>query len=104
MGVSKHTLKAGNGKDYPKKGDSVTIEYTGNLYDNAVGASNHYRGTEYVQFLLNVPHVLDVSLVRFDSSKNRGPFKTAIGVGTVIKGMARTSCDIGATEECGRMG
>ena len=33
MGVSKAILKEGNGKDYPKKGDHVTIEYTGNLYD-----------------------------------------------------------------------
>lgn len=35
MGVEKELLKAGNGKDYPTKGDEVTIEYTGNLYDES---------------------------------------------------------------------
>lgn len=43
MGVTRKVLKEGNGKDKPKTGDTVTIDYTGNFYDeNAVG--NHYRG------------------------------------------------------------
>ncbi|MCJ1302922.1 hypothetical protein MMC08_005727 [Hypocenomyce scalaris] len=67
MGVTRKVLKEGNGTDRPKKGDEVTIEYTGNLYDEAQ-ASNNYRG-KY-----------------FDSSKGRGDFQTKIGVGKVIRG------------------
>ena len=33
MGVTKTVLEPGNGIDTPNKGDRVTIEYTGNLYD-----------------------------------------------------------------------
>ena len=41
MGVEKKVLQPGNGVDYPKKGDTVTIEYTGNLYDpNAASGDN----------------------------------------------------------------
>ncbi|KAL9021164.1 MAG: hypothetical protein Q9185_001565 [Variospora sp. 1 TL-2023] len=69
MGVTKKVLKEGNGTDKPKAGDQVTIEYTGNLYDEAK-ADNDYRGTQ------------------FDSSVGRGDFKTPIGVGRVIRGMA----------------
>ncbi|KAI9001739.1 hypothetical protein BC832DRAFT_562565 [Gaertneriomyces semiglobifer] len=55
----KEVLTPGDGTTYPKKGDTVTIHYTGLLDD----------GTE------------------FDSSVKRGePFKTAIGVGRVIPG------------------
>ena len=43
MGVTRKLLKAGNGTDKPKKGDEVTIEYTGNLYDEK-RADNDYRG------------------------------------------------------------
>ncbi|KAK0511623.1 hypothetical protein JMJ35_006196 [Cladonia borealis] len=68
MGVTKEVIKQGNGQDYPSKGDKVTIEYTGNLYDGAAGKDNHHRGKQ------------------FDSSKGRGDFETAIGVGKVIKG------------------
>ncbi|KAI4116489.1 MAG: hypothetical protein LQ345_003105 [Seirophora villosa] len=69
MGVTKKVLKEGNGTDKPKKGDEVTIEYTGNLYDEA-NADNDYRGKQ------------------FDSSVGRGDFKTPIGVGRVIRGTA----------------
>lgn len=47
MGVTKKVLKEGNGTDKPKKGDEVTIEYTGNLYDDA-NADNDYRGKQSV--------------------------------------------------------
>lgn len=67
MGVHKEILNAGNGVDYPNKGDDVTIEYTGNLYDETQ-ASNNYRGNQ------------------FDSSVGRGDFQTRIGVGQVIRG------------------
>ena len=43
MGVTRKVLKQGNGTDKPKKGDEVTIEYTGNLYDEK-HADNDYRG------------------------------------------------------------
>ena len=46
MGFEKKLYKDGNGKDFPKKGDMVTIEYTGNLYDEAAGASKDYRGQQ----------------------------------------------------------
>lgn len=45
MGVEKKVLKEGNGKDKPNKGDEVTIEYTGNLYDEDQ-AGNDYRGEQ----------------------------------------------------------
>jgi FK506-binding protein 1 len=65
MGVQKTLISAGNGVDKPKKGDSITMEYTGNLYDaNAPGGKGK----------------------QFDSSVGRGDFKTNIGVGQLIKG------------------
>lgn len=33
MGVDKKIIKAGNGVDFPKENDEVTMEYTGYLYD-----------------------------------------------------------------------
>ena len=33
MGVTIDVLRPGNGRDKPKEGDVVTIEYTGHLYD-----------------------------------------------------------------------
>ena len=35
MGVEKTLRSEGNGKDYPEKGDTVTMEYTGWLYDTS---------------------------------------------------------------------
>ncbi|KAL2361067.1 FK506-binding protein 2B [Blastomyces dermatitidis] len=72
MGVTKTILKAGNGVDKPKTGDDVVIDYTGCLYDPAA-ADKHYMGDE------------------FDSSKDRGEFKTAIGIGKVIRGICAIS-------------
>ncbi|MCJ1306999.1 FK506-binding protein 2B [Agyrium rufum] len=68
MGVTRKVIKSGNGVDKPKSGDTVTIAYTGNLYDESKGENNDFRGKE------------------FDSSRNRGDFETEIGVGRVIKG------------------
>jgi FK506-binding protein 1 len=48
MGVTRKVLKPGNGVDKPQKGDEVTIEYTGNLYD-ADKAAGDYRGKEWVE-------------------------------------------------------
>lgn len=68
MGVTRTVSANGNQQDKPKKGDEVTIEYTGYLYDTSKEA-NAYRGNQ------------------FDSSVGRGDFKTAIGVGKVIRGI-----------------
>lgn len=35
MGVEKTLISEGNGTDKPKKGDTVTMEYTGWLYDTS---------------------------------------------------------------------
>uniref|UniRef100_A0A7S3WY38 peptidylprolyl isomerase n=1 Tax=Strombidinopsis acuminata TaxID=141414 RepID=A0A7S3WY38_9SPIT len=60
MGVEKQVLKAGDGANFPKPGDTVTMHYTGTLKDGGK---------------------------KFDSSVDRGqPFQTKIGVGQVIKG------------------
>ncbi|KAI2792218.1 Peptidyl-prolyl cis-trans isomerase [Penicillium oxalicum] len=68
MGVEKTVLKAGNGVDFPQKGDNVAMHYTGCLYD-ASAAANHYMGQ------------------KFDSSRDRGtPLASPIGVGRLIKG------------------
>jgi FK506-binding protein 1 len=62
MGVTKTTISEGSGPS-PNKGDQVTMQYTGWL-KNADGSKGK----------------------QFDSTTGRGPFKTAIGVGQVIRG------------------
>ncbi|KIW48891.1 uncharacterized protein PV06_01450 [Exophiala oligosperma] len=69
--LQKKLVRPGNGQDFPKTGDEVTIEYTGWLYDGSK-ADNDYKGKQ------------------FDSSRGRGDFKTPIRVGRVIPG---TSAD-----------
>lgn len=59
MGVEKEVLKAGDGQSFPKKGDRLTMHYTGTLTDGS----------------------------KFDSSRDKGrPFQFVIGVGAVIRG------------------
>ncbi|TID23773.1 peptidyl-prolyl cis-trans isomerase [Venturia nashicola] len=65
MGVTKQTLSAGNGVDFPKQNDTVTMEYTGWLYD---ASKPDNKGSQ------------------FDSSVGKGNFDTVIGEGRVIKG------------------
>jgi len=72
MGVEKKIIEEGNGADKPKAGDQIFMQYTGWLYD-AQAADNQFRGTQ------------------FDSSVNRGEFKTKIGVGQVIKGKSASA-------------
>jgi len=48
MGVTRKIVTKGNGTDKPKAGDEVTIEYTGNLYDESKGAKDDFRGKQCV--------------------------------------------------------
>ena len=61
-GLGYQVIKQGNGAK-PKVGQTVTVNYTGYL-----DAGNGQKGKQ------------------FDSSIGRGPFKTPVGVGRVIKG------------------
>lgn len=45
MGVTKKLIHPGNGTDKAKAGDQITMEYTGNLYDESK-ASNDYKGKQ----------------------------------------------------------
>lgn len=45
--LEKRVITPGNGTDYPKQGDTVTMDYTGWLYDPAQ-AANDYKGRQYV--------------------------------------------------------
>ncbi|KAG2071361.1 peptidyl-prolyl cis-trans isomerase [Suillus decipiens] len=59
MGVTIETITPGDGKTFPKPGDTVKIHYVGTLLNGSL----------------------------FDSSRDRkDPFLTQIGVGKVIKG------------------
>ena len=60
MGVTKETITPGDGTTFPKKGDRLTMHYTGTLADGGK---------------------------QFDSSVSRGtPFQFVIGIGQVIEG------------------
>ncbi|MCJ1366058.1 hypothetical protein MMC16_005183 [Acarospora aff. strigata] len=89
MGVTRTVLRNGNGVDRPQKGDEVTIEYTGCLYDEKE-ENNQFRGTKrkVSAHIKGEAKASVLSVGRFDSSIGRGDFKTPIGIGKVIKGMA----------------
>lgn len=60
MGVEKESIQAGDGENFPKPGDMLTMHYTGTLAEGGK---------------------------QFDSSVSRGkPFQFVIGIGQVIKG------------------
>ena len=65
MGITKTLISPGNGVDKPKDGDTITMEYTGNLHD---------------------PNAPDGKGKQFDTSVGRGDFTIAIGVGKLIRG------------------
>ncbi|KAK5681452.1 hypothetical protein LTS10_005982 [Elasticomyces elasticus] len=62
--ITKKMLTPGDGQTKAKKGDTITMEYTGNLFD---------------------PSAPDNKGKQFDSSVGRGDFKTSIGTGQVIR-------------------
>jgi len=77
MGVEIETTKPGDGVNFPKKGNTVTVHYTGTLTDGS----------------------------KFDSSRDRGKhFVFKIGVGQVIKawdeGVMQMSIGQRATLRC----
>ncbi|KAK5094080.1 hypothetical protein LTS08_008739 [Lithohypha guttulata] len=91
---NKKITKQGDGQTYPKKGDTVTMEYTGN-----------WRLHGICGMIVTVLKVGSMTLMqqtteeirpnnknRFDSSLGREDFKTAIGVGRVIQGIPYTRC------------
>lgn len=45
--LDRKVLLQGNGTDYPKVGDEVSIEYTGWLYDSSK-ADQEFKGNKYV--------------------------------------------------------
>lgn len=59
MGVTIQRISPGDGKSFPKKGDVVTMHYSGTLENGKVFDSSYKRGT---------------------------PFKSQIGVGKLIRG------------------
>lgn len=78
MGVTKHVLREGNKTDYPKPGDTVSIEYTGYLYDET---RDNKKGKQV------------------DSSVGRGDFITQIGTGQVIRGWDEGVLDMSLGEK-----
>jgi len=67
MGATKQVLKTGNGEDTPRKNDTITVEYSGWLYDPSKPDG---KGGDKP----------------FDTSVGRKDFDTRIGMGRVIRG------------------
>lgn len=66
FGVTKQVIQQGDGKNYPKAGDTVTMHYTGTF--------SSFPGGLFP--------------TKFDSSYDSGePFVTKIGVGKLVKGV-----------------
>lgn len=73
QGFEKEVIKKGDGKNFPKTGDTLTMHYTGTVNVNCS------------EFTAQLP-----SGKVFDSSRTRGkPFQFVIGIGQVIKGIQK---------------
>ena len=60
-------LAAGNGKDYPKRGDEVTMEYTGWLHDSSKSGN---KGSQYVDHIQ--PHAATLTDTQSGSTARSG--------------------------------
>ncbi|KAK5069105.1 hypothetical protein LTR51_008817, partial [Lithohypha guttulata] len=102
---NKKITKQGDGQTYPKKGDTVTMEYTGNWRLHGIcgmivtvlkvgSMTLMQQTTEEISkhTRLVVSRLGPNNKNRFDSSLGREDFKTAIGVGRVIQGIPYTRC------------
>ncbi len=49
MSVTTKILERDDDTNKPTKGNVVIVEYTGNLYDEAMGEETNYRGRKWVQ-------------------------------------------------------
>lgn len=77
--LTQKVLEPGNGIDKPKTGDTVSLHYTGCLYQEG---ETDCRGKE------------------FDSSRERGEFTTVIGIGKVIRGWDEGVLNMSLGEKC----
>jgi len=80
-GWTKQTLRPGNGVNFPRKGDTVSIAYTGWIRDLS-NISDFCKGKQ------------------FDTSRQRGPLQTVIGVGRVIQGWDKGVQEMSVGEKC----
>ena len=53
MGVTKQQISPGNGVDKPKQGDTITMEYTGTLYDENAADKNGKQSVLTISLLVS---------------------------------------------------
>lgn len=84
MGVTIDSISPGDGKNYPKPGDTVTIHYHGTLLSGAKFDSSYDRKSPF-----QVRETCGLCIV-FVSAKLEIFWQTKIGVGQVIKAWVRS--------------